>query len=47
MLEMYEAVNAGRLRSIQARTADTTTPTTLLEFVHDVLFPMIAVPATH
>lgn len=46
MLEMYEAVNTGRLRPIQPRSEETTTPTTLLEFVHDVISPMIASPVT-
>jgi uncharacterized protein YbjT (DUF2867 family) len=47
MLELYDAVETGRLRPIQPRSADTTTPTTLLEFVHDVILPMIAVPVAH
>ena len=31
MLEMYDAVETGKLRPIQPRSAETTTPTTLLE----------------
>ena len=45
MLEMYDAVETGRLRPIQPRSAETTTPTTLVEFVHEVVLPMIAEPA--
>lgn len=47
MLEMYEAVESGRLRPTQPRSADTTTPTTLAEFAHDVIVPMIAAPVAH
>ena len=46
MLEMYDAAETGRLRPTQPRSAETTTPTTLAEFVHDVLLPTIATPAT-
>jgi uncharacterized protein YbjT (DUF2867 family) len=45
MLEMYDAVDAGRLRPLQSRAAETTTPTTLAEFVGKVMLPMIAQPA--
>jgi len=41
MLEMYDAVEAGTLRPIQPRTAETTTRTTLAEFVHEVIMPMM------
>ena len=44
MLEMYDAVETGKLRPIQPRSAETTTRTTLAEFVHDVILPMIAAP---
>jgi uncharacterized protein YbjT (DUF2867 family) len=44
MLEMYDAAEMGRLRPIQPRTAETTTTTTLAEFVHDVVLPTFAVP---
>ena len=47
MLEMYDAVRMGRLRPLQPRTAETTTSTTLDEFVHDVLLPTMAVPVAH
>ncbi len=47
MLEMYDAVESGKLSTIQPRSAETTTPTTLAEFVHEALLPMIAVPVTH
>ena len=46
MLEMYDAFETGRLRSLQPRSAETTTPTTLAEFVHEVMLPMIAEPVT-
>lgn len=42
MLEMYEAVETGRLRPTQLRSPQTTTPTTLTEFAREVLTPMIA-----
>ncbi len=47
MLEMYDAVETGRLRPTQPRTAETTTPTTLAEFAHDVILPKIAAPVAH
>ncbi len=47
MLEMYDAIETGKLRPIQPRSAETTTPTTLLEFVHGVVLPMMAAPVTH
>ena len=45
MMEMYDAVEAGRLRPFQPRTKGTTTATTLDEFAHNVLLPMVAAPA--
>ncbi len=47
MLEMYDALETGRLQAVQPRTAETTTPTTLLEFVQEVIVPMIAEPVAH
>ena len=47
MLEMYDAIETGKLRPIQPRSAETTTPTTLLEFVHGVVLPMMAAPVAH
>jgi hypothetical protein len=47
MLEMYEAGEAGKLRPDQQRSAETTTPTTLAEFAHDVMLPMVAEPAAY
>jgi uncharacterized protein YbjT (DUF2867 family) len=47
MLEMYDAIETGRLRSLQPRSAETTTPTTLDEFVSEVLLPLIAIPVRH
>ena len=47
MLEMYDAADTGRLRTVQPRSAATTAPTTLAEFVHEVIVPMLAAPVTH
>jgi uncharacterized protein YbjT (DUF2867 family) len=47
MLEMYDAVEAGRLRPLQPRSAETTTPTTLAEFAREAMLPLIAEPAAH
>jgi uncharacterized protein YbjT (DUF2867 family) len=44
MIEMYEAGESGRLQSVQPRSAQTTTPTTLSQFARAVMLPMIAVP---
>jgi uncharacterized protein YbjT (DUF2867 family) len=41
MLEMYDAVENGRLRTTQPRSPETTTPTTLTEFAHDVIMPLL------
>ena len=46
LLEMYEAVEAGRLRSIEPRSARTTTPTTLAEFARETILPLMAEPVT-
>ncbi len=46
MLEMYDAVETGKLRTIQPRTPETTTSTTLEEFARDVMLPLIAQPAS-
>ena len=46
MLEMYEAFDSGRLQSLQPRSAETTTSTTLAEFVQEVMLPMIAEPVS-
>jgi uncharacterized protein YbjT (DUF2867 family) len=47
MLEMYDAIETGRLQPTQPRSPDSTTWTTLAEFARDVLLPMIAEPVTH
>ena len=47
MLEMYDAIETGKLRPIQPRWEETTTPTTLLEFVYDAIVPMAAAPVAH
>lgn len=44
LLEMYEAVDSGRLRPTQPRSPETTTPTTLFEFAHDVILPLVNSP---
>ncbi len=46
MLEMYDAVETGRLRTTQPRTEETTTSTTLAEFAREVVLPMIAEPVS-
>jgi hypothetical protein len=43
MLEMYDAIESGRMKSLRPRTAGITTTTTLAEFVHDTLVPQMAV----
>ena len=47
MVEMYGAFESGKLRTIQPRSAETTTPTTLAEFAHEVMLPMIGEPVAH
>ncbi len=44
MLELYEAVENGRLRLTQPRSPETTTPTTLAEFARDVILPQVTTP---
>jgi len=44
LLEMYDAVAMGRLQPLQPRSLESTTPTTLTEFVHEVMLPLIAQP---
>jgi uncharacterized protein YbjT (DUF2867 family) len=44
LLEMYAAFESGKLRPLQPRTPETTTPTTLAEFVAEVMVPMYSVP---
>ena len=41
LLEMYGAIDADRLEVAEPRTAETTTPTTLMAWARDVLRPMI------
>ena len=47
MLEMYEAIEMGRLQSTQPRSAETTTQTTLAQFAQEVIVPMTAVAVAH
>jgi uncharacterized protein YbjT (DUF2867 family) len=46
LLQMYDAVETGRLQPLQPRSLESTTPTTLAEFVHEVMLPLIAQPVT-
>ncbi len=46
MLEMYDAVESGRLRTTQPRSKETTTSTTLAEFAREVILPMVAEPVS-
>lgn len=46
MLEMYNAVETGKLPTVQPRSDDTTTSTTLAEFAREVILPMIAQPVS-
>ena len=43
-LEILQAIESGLLRPAEARTADTTTPTTIEEFARDVLRPLVSEP---
>ncbi len=44
MLEMYDAAETGRIRTLQPRSAETTTTTTLDEFALHDLLPLVAQP---
>jgi uncharacterized protein YbjT (DUF2867 family) len=44
MLELYDAVEEGRMRITQPRSPETTTSTTLAEFAREVISPMITAP---
>jgi uncharacterized protein YbjT (DUF2867 family) len=44
LLELYDAVDTGKLRATQHRSAETTTPTTLSEFAYEALLPMVSEP---
>lgn len=39
MLELYEGINRGTVQSAEPRSAETTTPTTLLAWAREVLLP--------
>jgi uncharacterized protein YbjT (DUF2867 family) len=47
MLEMYDAVEAGRLRSTQPRRRRTITSTTLAEFARNVMLPLLGERVAH
>ena len=47
ILEMYEAVETGRIRLLQPRSSETTTPTTLAEFARLVMQPRLAQSLAH
>jgi uncharacterized protein YbjT (DUF2867 family) len=44
ILEMYDAVEAGRLRTLQPHSRTTTTTTTLYDFARDVILPLVIAP---
>ena len=44
LLEMYNAAETGRLQPLQPRSLESTTQTTLAEFAHEVMLPLIAQP---
>jgi uncharacterized protein YbjT (DUF2867 family) len=47
ILEMYEAIETGRIRLLKPRSPETTTPTTLAEFARLVMQPRLAESITH
>jgi uncharacterized protein YbjT (DUF2867 family) len=47
LLEMYAAVESGRMRSSRSRSAETTTPTTFGEFAREVILPLVGEPVAH
>ena len=47
MLEMYDAVESGRLQTTQSPSKETTAPTTFAEFAREVVLPMIGQPVVH
>ena len=47
MMEMYDAMENGRLQATQLRSRETTTPTTLAEFAHEIVLPLIGEPVHH
>ena len=47
MLEMFEALESGRLGPRQPRSLLTTTPTTLVEFAHQYIGPALRHPVSH
>jgi uncharacterized protein YbjT (DUF2867 family) len=44
LIELYEAVEAGKMRITQPRSPETTTSTTLAEFARDTILPMLNAP---
>lgn len=44
LLELYDAVENGRLRTFQPRSNETTTSTTLYDFARDVIVPLVTAP---
>ncbi len=47
LLEMYAAVESGKVKTLQPRSPQTTTPTTLAEFARDTLVSQMAATAAH
>ena len=46
LLEMYDACEMGRLQPLQPRSLESTTPTTLGDFAHDVMLPLVGQPVS-
>jgi hypothetical protein len=44
-LEMFDALDTGRLVKAEARTRETTTPTTMETFAREALLPALRAPA--
>jgi uncharacterized protein YbjT (DUF2867 family) len=47
LLEMYNAIESGKIRPLQPRSRLSTTTTTLETFAHNVLLPLFAAPVVH
>lgn len=47
MLEMYDAFESGTLQPLEPRSTQSTTPTTLEEFAHEVILPKLEQPIAH
>ncbi len=47
MLELYDAIEKGRIKCTQPRSPETTTPTPLVAFAREVIEPLLHEPAVH